>query len=90
MSDPRIGVYPGTFDPITNGHTDIIRRAAKLVDHQQDHQFGMRIIGAGASARANRNGKSGYEQTADDALGVQHGRSQYRKKRFPSHGSISR
>ena len=32
MSDPRIGVYPGTFDPITNGHTDIIRRAAKLVD----------------------------------------------------------
>ncbi len=32
MSEPRIGVYPGTFDPITNGHTDIIRRAAKLVD----------------------------------------------------------
>jgi len=32
MSSPRIGVYPGTFDPITNGHTDIIRRAAKLVD----------------------------------------------------------
>jgi pantetheine-phosphate adenylyltransferase len=28
----RVGVYPGTFDPITNGHTDIIRRAAKLVD----------------------------------------------------------
>lgn len=33
MTSPRIGVYPGTFDPITNGHTDIIRRAAKLVDH---------------------------------------------------------
>lgn len=32
MNNPRIGVYPGTFDPITNGHTDIIRRAAKLVD----------------------------------------------------------
>ncbi len=28
----RIGVYPGTFDPITLGHTDIIRRSAKLVD----------------------------------------------------------
>ncbi|NOX73941.1 MAG: pantetheine-phosphate adenylyltransferase [Alphaproteobacteria bacterium] len=28
----RIGLYPGTFDPITNGHIDIIRRAAKLVD----------------------------------------------------------
>jgi len=28
----RIGVYPGTFDPITRGHSDIIRRGAKLVD----------------------------------------------------------
>jgi pantetheine-phosphate adenylyltransferase len=28
----RIGVYPGTFDPITLGHMDIIRRAAHLVD----------------------------------------------------------
>jgi pantetheine-phosphate adenylyltransferase len=32
MSELRIGVYPGTFDPITNGHTDIIRRAARIVD----------------------------------------------------------
>jgi pantetheine-phosphate adenylyltransferase len=29
----RIGVYPGTFDPITNGHYDIIRRALHIVDH---------------------------------------------------------
>ena len=28
----KIGVYPGTFDPITLGHADIIRRGAKLVD----------------------------------------------------------
>ncbi len=28
----RIGVYPGTFDPVTRGHMDIIRRGAKLVD----------------------------------------------------------
>ena len=29
----RTGLYPGTFDPITNGHLDIIERAVKLVDH---------------------------------------------------------
>lgn len=29
----RIGVYPGTFDPITKGHLDIIRRASRVVDH---------------------------------------------------------
>ncbi len=29
----RVGIYPGTFDPITNGHTDIIRRALHVVDH---------------------------------------------------------
>ncbi len=29
----RVGVYPGTFDPITNGHLDIINRAARLLDH---------------------------------------------------------
>lgn len=28
----RTGVYPGTFDPITLGHMDVIRRGAKLVD----------------------------------------------------------
>ncbi|AKO97124.1 MAG: pantetheine-phosphate adenylyltransferase [Marinovum algicola] len=28
----RIGLYPGTFDPITEGHIDIIRRATVLVD----------------------------------------------------------
>jgi len=28
----RIGIYPGTFDPITLGHMDIIERCAKLVD----------------------------------------------------------
>jgi len=28
----RTGLYPGTFDPIHNGHVDLIRRALKLVD----------------------------------------------------------
>ena len=32
MTVNRIGVYPGTFDPLTLGHLDIIRRGAHLVD----------------------------------------------------------
>lgn len=33
MSEPaRIGVYPGTFDPITHGHLDIILRATRMLD----------------------------------------------------------
>lgn len=30
---PRIGIYPGTFDPITKGHLHIIQRASRMVDH---------------------------------------------------------
>lgn len=32
MGNPRLAVYPGTFDPITNGHTDLVARAAPLFD----------------------------------------------------------
>lgn len=32
MAKERVGVYPGTFDPITYGHLDIIQRASKVVD----------------------------------------------------------
>ena len=33
MPKKRIGLYPGTFDPVTLGHLDIIKRAVKIVDH---------------------------------------------------------
>ena len=33
MAKRRTGVYPGTFDPITNGHLDLITRATRVVDH---------------------------------------------------------
>jgi pantetheine-phosphate adenylyltransferase len=32
MAEPRVALYPGTFDPVTNGHMDIIVRAAGIVD----------------------------------------------------------
>jgi len=32
MNKKTIGIYPGTFDPITNGHADIISRASKITD----------------------------------------------------------
>ena len=32
MAEFRTGVYPGTFDPITNGHLDVIQRATNVVD----------------------------------------------------------
>ena len=32
MTDPRIAVCPGTYDPVTNGHLDIITRAASVFD----------------------------------------------------------
>jgi pantetheine-phosphate adenylyltransferase len=32
MAELRVGLYPGTFDPVTNGHLDVIARAARLVD----------------------------------------------------------
>ncbi len=41
----RTAIYPGTFDPITNGHLDIIKRACKMFD---------RIIVAVAASKAKR------------------------------------
>ena len=45
MSDSLTGVYPGTFDPVTNGHMDIVSRAATVVDRL--------IIGVAANAGKN-------------------------------------
>ena len=32
MAEKQVGVYPGTFDPITNGHTDLVNRGVKIFD----------------------------------------------------------
>ncbi len=42
MPDPRTAIYPGTFDPITLGHVDIIRRSRRLV--------GRLVVGIAANA----------------------------------------
>ncbi len=42
---PRIGIYPGTFDPITKGHLHIIKRASRQVDRL--------IVGVAGNARKN-------------------------------------
>jgi pantetheine-phosphate adenylyltransferase len=41
----RTVIYPGTFNPITNGHTDLVRRALSLFDHV--------ILALGTSAQKN-------------------------------------
>lgn len=41
----KIAVYPGSFDPVTNGHIDIIERSAELFDHV--------IVGVSANSRKN-------------------------------------
>jgi pantetheine-phosphate adenylyltransferase len=45
MGKTRVGLYPGTFDPPTLGHFDIVKRALKLVDHL--------VIGVGTGTGKN-------------------------------------
>ena len=51
-----IGIYPGTFDPITYGHIDVIKRALKIVD---------KLI-IGIATESNKD----YFFSSDDALRV--------------------
>ena len=34
MKSPVVAVYPGTFDPITHGHTDLVTRAARVFEQE--------------------------------------------------------
>ena len=44
-TNPRLAIYPGTFDPITKGHGDLVERASRLFDHV--------IIAVAASPKKN-------------------------------------
>ena len=71
----RVGLYPGTFDPVTTGHQDIIRRAVRLVD---------RLIVA-VAVNAGKDPLFGVDErvamTADDlaALGLEPPRLEVRR-----------
>ena len=68
MTSKRIGVYPGTFDPITLGHVDVVQRAAPLVDHL--------IVAvaenAGKSPLFTLGERTKMAQAEVDALGLDH------------------
>jgi len=59
---PTLAVYPGSFDPLTNGHVDIIRRGARLFD---------RIIVA-VAVNADKAPLFSMEERVDIARGVFH------------------
>ena len=69
-------VYPGTFDPFTRGHEDLVRRAAKLFDHV--------IIGVATSA-----GKAPFFSTDERVAMMRRiaGRIAERTARFTKRGS---
>ena len=73
----RIGLYPGTFDPVTLGHADIIRRGAKLVDRliigvttnpSKDPMFTPEERCEMVGAEVARQGLANVEVKAFDAL----------------------
>jgi len=73
----RIGLYPGTFDPVTLGHADIIRRGSKLVDRliigvttnpSKDPMFSPQERCEMVSAEVARQGLGNVEVRGFDAL----------------------
>ena len=63
MTEPvkklRVGLYPGTFDPVTNGHLDVIARAARLLD---------KLVVGVADSKNKKAGAGGTGSPADDSL----------------------
>ena len=53
-------IYPGTFDPITNGHIDIVTRATQMFDHV--------ILAIAASPRDSQSGEPSTSGTISHAF----------------------
>jgi len=67
MSGSKTGVYPGTFDPVTNGHVDIISRAAA---HVVDHLTVAVAINAGKDPLFSLDERLAMMQAEVSALGA--------------------
>jgi pantetheine-phosphate adenylyltransferase len=73
--DPRLAVYPGSFDPLTNGHLDIIRRSRRLFDRvivavlvNEDKRPLFSVDERVAMARESLHGDAGVEVDRFDGL----------------------
>ena len=80
MKAPTIAVYPGSFDPVTNGHLDVLTRAAAVFDRvvvavlvnprkkpllaASDR---VRLIGAGLGERFGRMSRTGWRSRRSTA-----------------------
>ncbi|MDZ7780279.1 MAG: pantetheine-phosphate adenylyltransferase [Gemmatimonadota bacterium] len=60
--DPIVGLYPGSFDPITRGHEDIARRTLRLVDRL--------VIGVARTATHTKQGLFSVEERVELIRGV--------------------
>ena len=55
---PRIALYPGSFDPITNGHLDVVRHAVPLCERLRDARFDGR-------GKSGQDGEGGSNACSD-------------------------
>ena len=71
LSAPRVAVYSGTFDPITLGHEDVIRRAAGLCLKRVDLTRRFRLLGVRAS-KLVKPGTAEHPAAAQNAPHTKH------------------
>ena len=69
---PKVAIYPGTFDPITFGHIDVIKKALKFVDNvivgiSNGNQIGVAVVQSGPGSE---NAFAGVAQAFADSIPI--------------------